>query len=158
MPIEFACQGCGTRYRVNDSLAGRSAKCRHCGEMMTVPQVSSSAGPKPPTPKSPESMSGIAFQDAPEPSAPVQSQQRSAQRPSHRPQPAPPPPPPQEDENEFGFKDREDEQGGYDASGGGDSSEANYGGDEETSPDEGGLPDLGPEPGAEVGAVFNEFA
>src|SRR3954469_9411384 len=136
MPIEFACQGCGTRYRVNDSLAGRSAKCRHCGEMMTVPQVSSSAGPKPPTPKSPESMSGIAFQDAPEPSAPVQSQQRSAQRPSHRPQPAPPPPP-QEDENEFGFKDQEDEQGGYDASGGGDYNEANHGGDEETSADEG---------------------
>jgi ubiquitin-protein ligase len=35
--IEFNCPNCGKRFRVPPELAGRSAKCKACGEPFTVP-------------------------------------------------------------------------------------------------------------------------
>lgn len=37
MNIRFGCPGCGKRYEVDASRAGRSGRCKACGEMMTVP-------------------------------------------------------------------------------------------------------------------------
>lgn len=36
MPIEFACK-CGQRFTVADSFAGRTARCKKCSQMVTVP-------------------------------------------------------------------------------------------------------------------------
>lgn len=35
MPIEAACS-CGAKYRVNDSFAGKSAKCKKCGSVFKI--------------------------------------------------------------------------------------------------------------------------
>ncbi len=35
--IEFSCQSCQKQYRVNDELAGKSAKCKACGNVLQVP-------------------------------------------------------------------------------------------------------------------------
>jgi hypothetical protein len=37
MSIEFACPSCDRGYKVGDHLAGRTVKCKSCGEDMTVP-------------------------------------------------------------------------------------------------------------------------
>jgi predicted Zn finger-like uncharacterized protein len=37
MSIVFYCPSCGARFEVDDALAGRQAKCRRCGERMTIP-------------------------------------------------------------------------------------------------------------------------
>jgi predicted Zn finger-like uncharacterized protein len=37
MPIAFNCEDCGASYKVNDSLAGRKARCKFCNHVMTVP-------------------------------------------------------------------------------------------------------------------------
>jgi len=47
--IEFNCPNCGKRFRVPPELAGRSAKCKACGTLMTVP-AQSSAVTVPPSP------------------------------------------------------------------------------------------------------------
>ena len=38
MSIEFECDACQKRYRVNDELAGKSAMCT-CGARLTIPQL-----------------------------------------------------------------------------------------------------------------------
>src|SRR4051794_13389463 len=49
MPIRFVCEGCGKRYRVEDSAAGKSGKCKECGHTVTIPaqstQIKPVAGP-----------------------------------------------------------------------------------------------------------------
>jgi uncharacterized protein (TIGR00266 family) len=35
--IEFTCESCHKRYQVADDLAGRTAKCKHCGHVLQVP-------------------------------------------------------------------------------------------------------------------------
>ena len=37
--IRFNCPGCGRAFQVDDSLAGKHAKCRACGQRMQVPAV-----------------------------------------------------------------------------------------------------------------------
>jgi len=41
--IVFACQ-CGTTYRTRAALAGRKARCRKCGESLTIPAAAKDAG------------------------------------------------------------------------------------------------------------------
>ena len=37
MPIEFACPACNKRFRVQDNLAGKLAKCAGCGDKIRIP-------------------------------------------------------------------------------------------------------------------------
>ncbi len=37
MSLKFQCPGCGTRYALQDPLAGKSVKCKKCGETVRVP-------------------------------------------------------------------------------------------------------------------------
>src|SRR5689334_21005169 len=37
MSIEATCKNCGARYRVDDRLAGKTAKCKHCGSLVPIP-------------------------------------------------------------------------------------------------------------------------
>jgi HEAT repeat protein len=47
MPIEFQCHDCDASYRVEERLAGKQARCRHCGAVMDIPRVSrKSAAPE----------------------------------------------------------------------------------------------------------------
>lgn len=45
--IEFTCPSCQKHYRVNDELAGKTAKCKQCGSAFQVPMpaVPAEAGP-----------------------------------------------------------------------------------------------------------------
>jgi hypothetical protein len=63
MPIDFACSGCGQKYRVGDQLAGRVAVCRHCGARMTVPGAPAPAPPAPPKPPIAPRQDAISFSD-----------------------------------------------------------------------------------------------
>ncbi|MDB5352104.1 MAG: repeat-containing protein [Planctomycetota bacterium] len=38
MPMTFACENCGKRYRVEESAAGKRGKCKECGQTFTIPQ------------------------------------------------------------------------------------------------------------------------
>src|SRR4051794_11276287 len=40
MSIEATCKNCGTKYRVDDRLAGKTAKCKRCGELVPIPSGS----------------------------------------------------------------------------------------------------------------------
>lgn len=50
MPIQFSCPHCGKSFAVKDDLAGKSAKCKSCGQTITVPDGSAALPPvkKPP--------------------------------------------------------------------------------------------------------------
>ena len=37
MSLEYQCPGCGTRYTLQDALAGKRVKCKKCGESVRVP-------------------------------------------------------------------------------------------------------------------------
>jgi predicted Zn finger-like uncharacterized protein len=37
MPITFRCKSCHTSYSVKDTLAGRMAECKHCGQRFQIP-------------------------------------------------------------------------------------------------------------------------
>jgi hypothetical protein len=37
MAISFKCPGCGASYNVKDEYAGKSTKCKKCGELMKIP-------------------------------------------------------------------------------------------------------------------------
>jgi len=37
MPIVLECPGCGKRYEVESSLAGKKARCKQCGEVFRIP-------------------------------------------------------------------------------------------------------------------------
>src|SRR5687768_223699 len=37
MAIEFACQQCGGQFAAPEELAGKKAKCKRCGAIVTVP-------------------------------------------------------------------------------------------------------------------------
>src|SRR5687768_843050 len=37
MSIDAQCKSCQKRYRVNESLAGRVAECKHCGAKFRIP-------------------------------------------------------------------------------------------------------------------------
>ena len=74
MPIQFACTGCGKQLRVDESSAGKRAKCPQCETILQVPNVAAASDPlaaatppatavaggaaNPYTPPSVESMSG----------------------------------------------------------------------------------------------------
>jgi hypothetical protein len=38
MPISVTCPQCAQRYSVSDALAGRKARCKNCGGMISIPQ------------------------------------------------------------------------------------------------------------------------
>src|SRR5437016_3978803 len=42
--IEFRCSSCNRAFAVKDELAGRSAKCKSCGQMLTVPSPTRNPG------------------------------------------------------------------------------------------------------------------
>ncbi|MBI3099335.1 MAG: hypothetical protein HYY93_14010 [Planctomycetes bacterium] len=48
MAIEFSCFGCGSRVKVDDSLAGKKAKCPKCAGVLTVPAATTAPVPAPP--------------------------------------------------------------------------------------------------------------
>jgi len=54
--IEFNCPACQKRFRVPDQIAGRAAKCKACGALLTVPSPSTAAIVAPNNP--PPSFSG----------------------------------------------------------------------------------------------------
>lgn len=39
MPLQFACAGCGKKYSVAETHAGKQVQCKACGTMMRVPQA-----------------------------------------------------------------------------------------------------------------------
>jgi predicted Zn finger-like uncharacterized protein len=41
MAITVECSNCGRRYNVDDSIAGKTVKCRQCGNLITVPRSAS---------------------------------------------------------------------------------------------------------------------
>jgi len=51
--IEFNCPSCQRRFKVADALAGRSAKCKVCGNAFTVPSAQPAAPPISPSPTPP---------------------------------------------------------------------------------------------------------
>src|SRR6188472_828763 len=71
MAIEFACQQCGGQFAAPEELAGKKAKCKRCGAIVTVP-IDLPAEPDSFTPRP------VAARPA------AQSQARAV----HRPQPA----------------------------------------------------------------------
>lgn len=75
--IEFSCPSCARTYRVADNLAGKTARCKECGNSMPIPggQVPVAAPVAAPvSPRSADAPSGRVPSDA--------GQRRSAQRPS----------------------------------------------------------------------------
>ena len=44
MPIDVTCPGCQTVYPVPEALAGKTIKCKGCGEMMEVVAAVPAAG------------------------------------------------------------------------------------------------------------------
>lgn len=45
MPIQFACTGCGKQLRVDESSAGKRAKCPQCETILQVPNVAAASDP-----------------------------------------------------------------------------------------------------------------
>src|SRR4051794_6370458 len=45
MSIQVGCEGCGKIYTVDDRFAGKKAKCKTCGAVMTVPGGAKPAAP-----------------------------------------------------------------------------------------------------------------
>ena len=41
--IDFACPGCGERFSVADNAAGKRARCKKCGQELTVPAAKAQA-------------------------------------------------------------------------------------------------------------------
>jgi hypothetical protein len=64
MPITFSCTGCGQAYKVPDTSAGRSTKCRKCGTVVNIP-MSSSIASKPSAPPPPADDFSSFSMDAP---------------------------------------------------------------------------------------------
>lgn len=52
MTVSFACGRCGRKYEVDRGLAGKRAKCKECGALMTIP-APGPASPPPPRPSPP---------------------------------------------------------------------------------------------------------
>ena len=67
--IEFNCPNCGKLFRVPPELAGRAAKCKACGTLMTVPAQSAAAAVT--VPPSPAPVAVAAPAAAPKPAAPA---------------------------------------------------------------------------------------
>ncbi|MEW6741984.1 MAG: thioredoxin, partial [Planctomycetota bacterium] len=64
-----ACEACGSRYNIPETFAGKRAKCKNCGAIMTIPAAEApapAAAEKPvaPKPKPPPAA-------APKPAAPA---------------------------------------------------------------------------------------
>src|SRR5688572_17733404 len=38
MPLPVQCGHCGARYNVDDRLAGKRAKCKKCGGVLSIPE------------------------------------------------------------------------------------------------------------------------
>jgi hypothetical protein len=47
MAIAFACESCGRRYEVSDAPAGKTGRCKACGQPMRIPAASTVAAPAP---------------------------------------------------------------------------------------------------------------
>jgi hypothetical protein len=45
MPITVTCAGCGKKFVVAEQYAGKNGKCKNCGAIVTVPQVSDGTSP-----------------------------------------------------------------------------------------------------------------
>ena len=39
MNLVFFCQSCGARFEVPSASAGKKGRCKHCGQLMTIPQA-----------------------------------------------------------------------------------------------------------------------
>lgn len=81
--IEFACERCGKAFKVADTLAGKSAKCKSCGAVIRVPSPAEGSAPA----------IGITPGPAPTRSAPAPTPTPSVPPPMHvgpaSPRPAP---------------------------------------------------------------------
>jgi len=51
MPIEVFCPGCGARYRLHDSVAGKKVRCKQCEQAFTAEPASGPTKPSEPCPK-----------------------------------------------------------------------------------------------------------
>ncbi len=86
MMLDFACTGCGQKYRVDIGLSGRKIRCKKCGEAVTVPSPNAVA-PTPRTvaaatkPASRPPLRSFGDNSGPQPAASRPSQP-AAQRPS----------------------------------------------------------------------------
>src|SRR5436305_15288923 len=73
MAIVFECPNCGERYRLQDSAAGKRAKCKNpqCGKLLLIPQPQAATVPPPFASLSPppdvEATALSVLSDAPEP-------------------------------------------------------------------------------------------
>lgn len=47
MPIDVSCSSCDKKYRVPDSVGGKTVKCQQCGALMNVPAVASAPASAP---------------------------------------------------------------------------------------------------------------
>ncbi len=63
MSISFSCPSCGRQYNVNESLAGRSVRCKSCGNPVKVP----TAGPIPDDADDPYGLAEEPAASSPEP-------------------------------------------------------------------------------------------
>lgn len=83
MTITFNCAQCGKSYTLDDSLAGKQAKCP-CGTKMTVPAPPAPVAPVPPAPVAPVSPAPVApespFEAPPMPAPQPYAQQASMQQ------------------------------------------------------------------------------
>jgi hypothetical protein len=50
MSIVFTCENCGKEFTVGDELGGKKGRCKGCGEIMRIPEVSASGPAEPPRP------------------------------------------------------------------------------------------------------------
>src|SRR5947208_2266708 len=54
MPIHIACEGCGSRLKVGDGLAGRKVKCPKCGNIIDTAVAPAPRPTSRPAPKEPQ--------------------------------------------------------------------------------------------------------
>ncbi|MEZ6126751.1 MAG: hypothetical protein R3C49_26840 [Planctomycetaceae bacterium] len=65
--IEFSCPSCGKKYRVQDSFAGKTARCKECESPMPIPAAADSpaaSAPPAPAPRSAQPASPAAAPQA----------------------------------------------------------------------------------------------
>ncbi|MCA9105500.1 MAG: hypothetical protein KDA83_08750 [Planctomycetales bacterium] len=77
MPIDVSCSSCQKKYRVPDTLGGKTAKCQQCGALMSIPAAVGAAAPSTAKPRQ----------------AAAGAQARPAAKPAAQPAPQPAPEP-----------------------------------------------------------------
>jgi len=82
MSVSATCAQCGTRYRLNDSLAGKKATCRKCGAIIAIPAAAPAFAPADLT--SQEAVAALSSAPA-APAAPAAAEQSPAPSPRNEP-------------------------------------------------------------------------